>query len=734
MARPAPRAPKAAPPSDAMDDALLEDEPLLEEGDVPLRNGPRNIADAADDEEIAPPAPVSRTAPAAPARPAPRPAPSAARPALAKPAAAKPAAAAKSASAVRPVAKSGISNRASAVAPAASAPPPSRSAPKPISRRAAPPPELNNDIDDDDDIDFDPNDPEATKEMPAAPAKKKKGSARTSGRRTLSASQRMNIADDEESENDARTSKRSARRSGATSKAVRTGPKIPKWKLIGGGVLLLLILVVAIGYKPYMRSQYTKGLTEGASLDERKSSAEKLYDGFPDGAYGVFGEHLDATDAALREAAIGGMGLVAKTARSENTPEATRREGAAMKLVEAFQGADASTRAWLLAALDPAIEKIVAAAKPDDETPEPVQKIAKALIPLSDPAGGDAAFRRSVVASLAKLRAPGVCVQMIKLATSDGEVKDAARGAIAATALPDAAGELLRAMSSDDKALAESAKRAFVAIRDSAPSEKLLPLVNDPSEDVRREIVDALGKRKNDSVAAQGITRALGDAQADIRILAVKAVPTTGISGAMAQLEPLSKDASAEVRVATAETLAKMRDAESYAVLLSVFKNNLEGATLDAYVKALGARASGKDMKNIGMVIGLLDSNAGSEASLCEALVLLSNNGAGAARDRVRKAWSAAQWKAWYAKINERERMRADANAKIKEAQTHRNADRDTFTKIKQMIEVAMEELEKAQAMCEPDDSEDAKAFDKELKQASVAKDYFIKGASFNLR
>jgi hypothetical protein len=202
----------------------------------------------------------------------------------------------------------------------------------------------------------------------------------------------------------------------------------------------------------------------------------------------------------------------------------------------------------------------------------------------------------------------------------------------------------------------------------------------------------------------------------------------------MSQLGDLSKDASEEVRVASGEVLGKLRDGESYTVLLDAFKNNLSGKALDAYVKALGARARGKDMKNIGMAIGLLDSSPGSEASIREALVLLSNNGVGPSRDKIRKAWTAAQWKAWYAKINERETLRAEAAAKIKEAQAARNADRNTFVKWKNVVEKAMDMYEKAQNMCQPDDAEDAKSFDVEIKQASVTKDYFIKGASFDLR
>jgi len=719
MMPPRPGGAKPAPASG--NDSFDDGEPLLGDDDVPMRNGPRSIVD--DEEEV--------LAQPQPPKPAARPAPSARMPAAPAP---KPVA--------PPAAKSGVSARSSAPV---SKPAPAKAPPKPPVQDEEEDADLEDDIGDDGDVDV----TAATREMPAAKVKPPKPSGRSeasgSQRRTLNAAKRAAPVDTEEEEDaeeeaPSRASKRSSRQSARSSGKAAPGKGISKVKLIGAGVLVLLILVVAVGYKPFMRSQYTKAVVEGATLDERKSGADSLIDGFPDHGFEVFAEHAASGNAQLRETAIYGLGILGKTGNSKRASESQRRGEVIEKLAGSLKSADGAAKAQTVKALGGIVEKVSnGMGKSPDGQPAPEDKqaveLADALIPLTETAGGaDVALRRECIGLLAKLRAPRVCKQMVKLATNDAAVKDAARGAIAPTALPEAAGDLLRAMTSEDKALADAAKRAFVAIRDTAPSKDIVALVGDPSADVRREIVEALGKRKGDSIAAQGITKALRDSDAAIRVLAINAVPTTGISGPMSQLGDLSKDESEEVRVASGDVLGKLRDGDSYAVLLEAFKNNLSGKSLDAYVKALGARARGKEMKNIGMAIGLLDSSPGSEASIREALVLLCNNGVGPSRDKIRKAWTTAQWKQWYAKFNERERLRAEAGVIVKEAQSNRNADRKTFVKWKNEIEKAMDMYEKAQNMCQPDDAEDAKSFDVEIKQASVAKDYFIKGASFDLR
>jgi len=722
MMPPRPGAKKAAP---ASSDSFDDSEPLLGDDDVPMRNGPRSIVD--DEDEVL----------AQPAKPAPRPAPSArmapvAPPAPAKPAAAKPAAA-----------SSGVSARSAAPVKAAPAKAPVK--PPPPAQDEDEDSDLEGDIGDDGDVDV----TAATREMPAAKVKPSGRDAAGSGRRTLNAGKRAAPVQDDEDEDEeeaqpTRASKSSARQSGRSSgkSSGKSAPRkgISKVKLVGAGILVLAILVVAVGYKPFMRSQYTKAIVEGPTVEDRKSGADSLMDNFPDHAFEVFAEHAASSNAPLREVAIYGLGVLGKTGNSKRATETQRRGEVIEKLGTAVKSADAAAKMQTVKAFGGIVEKVSnGMGKGTEGQPAPEEKqaaqLADALLPLSEPAGdADIDLRRESIGLLAKLRAPRVCKQMIKLATSDAQLKDAARSAIAPTALPEAAGDLLRAMTSEDKALAEAAKRAFVAIRDTAPSKDIIALVGDPSADVRREIVEALGKRKSDAIATQGITKALHDSEAAIRLLAVNAVPTTGISGPMLQLGDLSKDAAEEVRVASGDVLGKLRDGDSYTALLDAFKNNLSGKTLDAYVRALGARARGKDMKNIGMAIGLLDSSPGSEGSIREALVLLCNNGVGPSRDKIRKAWTTAQWKAWYARINERETLRAEAAAKIKEAKAASNADRTTFVKWKNVVEKAMDQYEKAQNMCQPDDAEDAKSFDVEIKQASVTKDYFIKGASFDLR
>ena len=63
------------------------------------------------------------------------------------------------------------------------------------------------------------------------------------------------------------------------------------------------------------------------------------------------------------------------------------------------------------------------------------------------------------VCALGNLQVSGVCKQLLKIAQSEkGELSDRARAGIAATALPDAAGELLKGSANTDKALAEECR------------------------------------------------------------------------------------------------------------------------------------------------------------------------------------------------------------------------------------------------------------------------------------
>ncbi|MCY3023633.1 MAG: hypothetical protein NTW87_32030, partial [Planctomycetota bacterium] len=394
---------------------------------------------------------------------------------------------------------------------------------------------------------------------------------------------------------------------------------------------------------------------------------------------------------------------------------------------DALQGADTAGKLLYLKALSSIAQALaeqrgegkLAESKAKAET-ESINKTAQLLIPLALQANLDLAVRSAAVDGLTTLRAPGVCKALLKLASAEKNgLRDKARGGIAPTALPDACGELLKAMAGADKDLAAIAKMAFVRVRDEAESRDLLPLVSDPSADVRREIVDALGKRRGDGIAAKGVTIALKDKVPDIRVLALKAIPCTGLDGPATQLAALVGDPEESVRIANAETLSVLIDDASKKVVLEAFKNNLEGKTLEAYIRALGRRSAGaaKDLKSIGMVMDILESNPGAVASIREALVYLTSAGQGSEREAQRRQWEADKWKAWYANITKREKIRAEALATIKDIAGQKDADRSLFAGLYEGTKQAILILEKAKEMCKPDDFEDEDGLDGDLAQ-----------------
>jgi hypothetical protein len=512
------------------------------------------------------------------------------------------------------------------------------------------------------------------------------------------------------------------RRSGRKSiRSSSSGPAKPflttKVKIILG-VSAFLILLLVFGYDPAMRAWQTKKLDEGASVEERKAAAEALFDRYNDAAWGIYSTRVNTGNPDLREAAVFGLELVAK--------HGSRSKSAAVEtLTKELGTADAAGKLVLIKSLG-SVAKALQEAKGNDED---VARIAKSLIPATEMADLKPEGRQMAVDALSTLPVPGVCKQLIKIAkTEKGEMRAKARDGIARTALPDAAGDLLETMTGDDKELATDAKRSFGRIRTETKSELLLPLVTHQRDDVRREIVEALGMRANDAKAAQGVTTALKDKVPEIRELAVRAIPKTGISGLMTQLSDLVVDPEEKVRIANAESLAQLRDPESQKVILKAFENDLQGKTMDAYITALGKRSSGKDLKSIGMLLGILESKPTSEPTIKPALVLLANHKTN------RTNWTVEQWKAWFAKINQRDQMRTAALAVMEADRGKSSADRSLYAKIAKEIEENLDVLEKCKEMSKPDDMEDIASFDQDLTKYTKVREFFFKGASVDVR
>lgn len=507
------------------------------------------------------------------------------------------------------------------------------------------------------------------------------------------------------------------------------------------GVAVVLIAAGVFGYNPCLRYWHTKTLDQAPDLSARKSAAEALFENWGAETLDIFTTRVDRPDPLVREAAAYGMELVGSKTQSY--------QRVIQKFKDVLPTADAPGKLIFVRALAGVTSVLTDTRGPEKPTPEQaesralaVKTAAEALIPCAQAAEPNIEVRLAAAAALCGLRSEGVCKELLKLAgTETGELRNKARAGIPATALPDAAPELMAAMTGPDKELSAVAKEAFIRVRDETPSRQLLQLflssLNDShplNDDVRREVVEALGKRANDDQARLGITTALKDRLPEIRLLALKAVPCTGISGSVHQLEALVKDSEENVRIAAAETLAEMRDADSKTVLLQAFKNALEGKTLEAYITALGKRSSGKVLSEIAIVMPLLDSNAAAENSIREALVLLTRNNI-PERETQRRAWGAARWKAWWSKITEREKMKDAAVAEIEKIKQDGNRqDRSTFPQLKDALDKQLDVLEQCKEKCKPDDLEDLSTFETLLKNYTIVKDFLIKGASFNLR
>lgn len=510
--------------------------------------------------------------------------------------------------------------------------------------------------------------------------------------------------------------------------------------MVLGGLALVVFIAIAAGYDPALRAYYLSKLDSGATLEDRKAAAASLYERYKGHSVEYFRARFTSPDENLRGGAVHGLELAARD-------PAQRKEVIDMLRVE-LPGANTAGKQIYLAALARIAKTAVeAAAKdgkefggPNPPAPADAERIADAvagILPLSEPAESKEEVRGAAVESLAQLRVPGVCAQLVKLAAGNDEaVKGKARQAIAATALPDAAGALLNASAGPDKALGEECLRAFVAIRDRADAAVLVPLVGEPNPpEVRKQIVEALGKRKSSSKAAEGIALALKDKLPEIRLLAVKAVPLTGLPGTeMGKLDALVNDADEAVSIANAETLGALRDSVSEKVVLQAFKHDLQGPRLEAYVQALGKRSSRKNLEHIGIVMRLLESKPDTAGAVCRAMVKLTLVDGGSTRERERQGWDAERWKKWHANILEREKIRGQAHRSIAEAATHRDADRGLFPKFMKQSAEAVEALEQCIKMSKPDDVEDVAQLEAEMSKASTQQDYFLKHSSSNER
>lgn len=476
--------------------------------------------------------------------------------------------------------------------------------------------------------------------------------------------------------------------------------------MIGGGAIL--VLVAAIAWNPVRKKMLISSLEAGDA-----SAAKELWAWQRAEAFEVFASHLKGAPANVRDASLAGITEAAK----EGSKDAIKLAAELIK-----DGTEEEKIAGIKSLL-PAAESF-AESRGSKTGGEAAMKGMEDLVPVFILAAKkdepSESVRLPAIQGLGKMPAPGGgCATLLKIIKEEkGPVREAALRGVETSAMPDAVGDLLRDMADpEDKQLAQVARNGFIKVRDRAETKDLTPLLDNKSDEVRLEITKALAVRKGDALASKGIGKAIGDSAVQVRLEALKAVPTMGLSpDDLGKLEARITDSSEEVRVATAEAIASMHEETTWKILLQSFEKGLEGKTLQAFVKTLGSRGSErsrktgrKDLNAISIVMASLDKNPGAAASVGEALALLtasSSQKVPAGREDQRRRWSPDQWKAWYANVKKRDAIETSAMDLLK------NADKlkgnfDKYPEAQKMTEQGLDKLDECIKLSATNDPED---------------------------
>jgi hypothetical protein len=525
---------------------------------------------------------------------------------------------------------------------------------------------------------------------------------------------------EEDGEADVSASRRTTKRS-IRAEAPAGGIK-PLHKLLAG-VVLVLALVALLGWSPYWKSQHLGKLdSANTSIEDKKSAVKALYNDYAAAAYDLFRQRLAAPDAGTREASIYGIELFGKARLNGTQPF----EHFAEEIVKADAPGKLlfiKSTQEMLKALDGGSNATPEKAKAD----EAKNKLAAAMfIAASDAKEPSGDVRLAAVQAVGDLRVPGVCKQLLSIATAEkGALREKAKAGVARTALPDAAPDLLNILTGTDEDLKTLAQDVFKNVQKGAKSAELLPHVSHKSPEVREKIVDALGERKNDAKAAEAMSIALKDSEAKIQLMAVKFIPVTGLSGPASQLTPLLTHADETMRVAAANTLGVLQTLECKKIILESFQNNPAGETLTAISAALAQCSRGKDLEAVAIIMPLLKKVAAPEgqAALRQVLTRLTLN------KPVRASWDNAMWEKWHENILKREALKKVAQDSLDKARQGREIkNSDNFPALMKQVDKALEQLTECQNMCQPfDDKEDSPEYDRLLKEATEMRYHFQK-------
>lgn len=505
-----------------------------------------------------------------------------------------------------------------------------------------------------------------------------------------------------------RTSRRSQRASFRDKAPAK--PLLTKKQKIVAGIALLLILTAVIGYRPLRYSMLVGSVAKGD-----KAAVDTLFNdkGWRGSAVGVCARYLKPAESPEEEAkrtaetpkaAAYGLGLAIRSGD-------LRASGLA-KAIEIIEGGPDESRR-------PLAEELIKCAEQSRENQDP--GLMASLVPLFLKCvdGTDQDIRLSGIKGLGTYQAPnGGCLRLLRVAREEkGAPRAAALNGIEMSATPEAVGELLTSMSQqEDQPLAAAALKGFTKVRDEAKTPALLKQLSNPSSQVRLEIVRALSLRKSDDSAAGGIVRALSDGSPDVRCAAVTAFPTMRIKASEAtKLAPLVTDEDEKVRLATGKTLGKLTDETSWKVLFGAFQKQMDGKTLEAFLKSVGIRGYTKNKDGrrslvvTRMVVDLFDKHSESSEVISKTLAELTALSRYPHRMVERPKWSASAWKEWQKNAEEREVLIAEAVKKLETAQKKQSIEyRDEFGRLLEETDAALALLEKAKGMCREDGEDEA--------------------------
>lgn len=504
---------------------------------------------------------------------------------------------------------------------------------------------------------------------PAAPeatsATKKVG--RVSGRRAPGKSSRFSASGRNKS---ARASTRTTGAAGEPvagegreSRLSRRSTRVvaPFWtkKRIGAaGGAAVLLLIIAVGYEPFMKSRLVAEL-DGGSPEAKRAAALELYHRWGGEVLPLFEERLrNGGEESTWRAAAAGLGAALKTKHKKVL--AARMKRAAELLAD---GSDEVKLILLKEALAGASAEVLA---------PPLLKIVRAA---GEP---DAPLRLAALKALCHIPAEGVCTELLQAAADKSlKIRAEVLKGVADTARPDAVEVLLTAISSADEELARAAREGFKKVREKAPAEKLRALLSNPKPAVRRAALEALVERPNDAVAAAGVVRELADPVPALRAKAAAAVVRLRLTEAqLNRAAALGLDESAAVRKAATKALAARSDGVSYAALKkAAAKRPPENPPLEllAALSERSVKRRRRDYEVIDLAMKALGAAekvgaATKTAAVCRALAGMTAGAGGSRRAERRESWTTAKWKSWYAKVKAREEKYRQALALDKKA------------------------------------------------------------------